>query len=71
MDGMLKASREPTKAVNVRLPVSIYGLLATTAEKEARSVTQQVLYIIRKEYEKPESTELARERAERDGEEKA
>ena len=53
--------REETRALNVRLPVSIYALLAATADKEARSVTQQVLYIIRKEYETREVPEPVRE----------
>lgn len=41
-----------TRAITIRMPVDMYEALANTARREERSVTQQVLFILRAEYDR-------------------
>ena len=48
----MENDRKPyeTRTISIRMPVDIYTILANTARQEERSVTQQVLFIIRAAY---------------------
>ena len=57
MENYIEKKSTETRAITIRMPVDMYEALANTAFREDRSVTQQVLSIIRAEFDRAEKSQ--------------